>query len=140
MFSWRPRSPTRRWKKFKHAGKRLDKVWLREEAMMINNINNNEAPGLSQTNLDQSTASSRTGQAASAQSSSAQPAGSGAGPAGDSISLSSSQNFVQQALSAGVSARSARVQQLKALVQSGQYQASGLEVSRALIGAHIAGD
>jgi hypothetical protein len=108
--------------------------------MMINNINNNEAPGVSQTNLDQSTASSRTGEAASAQRAAAQTAGSGASPVSDSISLSSSPNYVQQALSAGASARSARVQQLKALVQSDQYQSSGLDVSRALIGAHIAGD
>jgi len=108
--------------------------------MMINNINNNEAPGLSQTNLDQSTASSRTAEAASAPSASTPPAGTGASPVNDSISLSSSLNFVQQALSAGASARSARVQQLKALLQSDQYQPSGLEVGQALISAHIAGE
>ena len=108
--------------------------------MMINNINNNEAPGVSQTNLDQSAASSRTGETASAQNASAQPAGSGASPVSDSISLSSSPNYVQQALSAGASERSARVQQLKALVQSDQYQPNGLEVSRALVSAHIAGE
>src|ERR1700691_5028152 len=101
MFNWRPRWPSRRWKRFKHAGKRLDKGWLSEEAMMINNISNNEAPGVSQTKLDQSAASSRTGDAASAQNASAQPAGSGASPVSDSISLSRSPNFVQQALSAG---------------------------------------
>jgi Anti-sigma-28 factor, FlgM len=105
--------------------------------MMINNINNNE---VSQTNLDQSAASSRTGEVASLQNASAQPAGSGASPVSDSISLSSSPNFVQQALSAGASERSARVQQLKALVQSDQYQPNGLEVSRALVSAHIAGE
>jgi len=103
--------------------------------MMINNINNNDAPGVTQTNLDQSTAASRTSEAASAQ-----PAGSPTSPVNDSISLSNSPNLVQQALSAGVSARSARVQQLKALIQSNQYQPSAQEVSRALIGAHIAGD
>jgi flagellar biosynthesis anti-sigma factor FlgM len=103
--------------------------------MMINNINNNEAPGVTQTNLDQSTAASRTSE------SGVIPSGPGSSiAASDSISLSSSPNLVQQALSAGASARSARVQQLKALVQSNQYQPSAQEVSSALIGAHIAGD
>lgn len=108
--------------------------------MMINNINNTEAPGVTQTNLDQSTAPSRTSEAASTQGASAQPAGSPTSPVNDSISLSSSPNLVQQALSAGASARSARVQQLKALVQNNQYEPSAQEVTRALIGAHIAGD
>jgi anti-sigma28 factor (negative regulator of flagellin synthesis) len=102
-------------------------------------INNNEASNasrlnLDQTNLDQTSASSRTAEAVSAQ-----PAGVNTSPGGDSISLSSS-NLVQQALSAGASTRSARVQQLKALIQNNQYQPDALEVSRALISAHIAGD
>jgi hypothetical protein len=107
--------------------------------MMINNINNNELPGVSQANLDQTSGSSRAAEAAYGPTA-APAAGSGASPVSDSISLSSSPNFVQQALGAGASARSARVQQLKALVKSDQYQPSGLEVSRALISAHIAGD
>jgi len=97
-------------------------------------INNNEASNASRLNLDHTSASSRTADAVSAQ-----PAGGTTSPGGDSISLSSS-NLVQQALSAGASARSARVQQLKALIKNNQYQPDALEVSRALISAHIAGD
>lgn len=97
-------------------------------------INNNEASNASRLNLDQTPASSRTADAVSTQ-----PAGRNTSRGGDSISLSSS-NLVQQALSSGASARSARVQQLKALIQNNQYQPDALEVSRALISAHIAGD
>jgi flagellar biosynthesis anti-sigma factor FlgM len=98
-------------------------------------INNNEASGASRLNLDQASGSSRAAEAGASQSSSgATSAG------GDSISLSSSPNLVQQALSAGASARSARVQELKALIQNNQYQPDAQEVSRALISAHIAGD
>jgi flagellar biosynthesis anti-sigma factor FlgM len=110
--------------------------------MIINNNENTGVPrlNLDQVNLDQSTGSSRASEAVSAQSASAQPAGSGASPVNDSISLSSSPNLVQQALTAGASARSARVQQLKALIQNNQYQPSAQEVSRALISAHVAGE
>jgi flagellar biosynthesis anti-sigma factor FlgM len=99
-------------------------------------VNNNEAPGASRLNLDQTTASSRTTDAAASQASGTSGAPSGA----DSISLTSSSGLVQQALSAGSDARAARVQQLKALVQSNQYNPSAQEVSSALISAHIAGD
>ncbi len=57
----------------------------------------------------------------------------------DSISLSNSPNLVQQALNSSSSARSARVQELKALVQSNQYQPDAQEVSSALIDAHLTG-
>jgi flagellar biosynthesis anti-sigma factor FlgM len=98
-------------------------------------VNNNEPPGASRLNLDQAASSSRTAETAGSQ------AGAGAvNPGADSISLTSSSNLVQQALSAGSDARAARVQQLKALVHSNQYQPSAQEVSRALINAHIAGD
>jgi flagellar biosynthesis anti-sigma factor FlgM len=98
-------------------------------------INNTEASGASRLNLDQTSGSSRAAEAAASQSSAGNTS-----PGGDSISLSSSPNLVQQALNAGTSARAARVQQLKALVQSNQYQPDAQEVSRALISAHIAGD
>jgi anti-sigma28 factor (negative regulator of flagellin synthesis) len=100
-------------------------------------VNNNQPPDVvqlsAQLSLDQTSASSRTSEAASAQ-----PASSS--PGADSISLSSSPNLVQQALSAGASARSSRVQELKALVQNDQYQPSAEEVSSALISATLAGD
>jgi anti-sigma28 factor (negative regulator of flagellin synthesis) len=99
-------------------------------------VNNNEAPGASRLNLDQTTASARTTDVAGSHASGASGATSGA----DSISLTSSSSLVQQALSAGSDARAARVQQLKALVQSNQYNPSAQEVSSALISAHIAGD
>ncbi len=101
--------------------------------MTINN--NSEASGVSRMNLDQTAGSSRAAEAGATQA-----AGSVASPASDSISLSSSPNLVQQALSAGVSARAARVQELKALVQTNQYQPSAQEVGRALISAHLAGE
>ncbi|ERR1700734_3793262 len=99
-------------------------------------VNNNEAPGASRLNLDQTGASSRTTDAAASQTAGA----SGVTSAADSISLTSSSGLVQQALSAGSDARTARVQQLKALVQSNQYNPSAQEVSSALISAHIAGE
>jgi flagellar biosynthesis anti-sigma factor FlgM len=98
-------------------------------------VNNNETPGASRLNLDQTGSSSRT-----AQTGASQPAAGVVSPGADSISLTSSSNLVQQALNAGSDARAARVQQLRALVQSNQYQPSAQEVSRALINAHIAGD
>ncbi|HTW66621.1 MAG TPA: flagellar biosynthesis anti-sigma factor FlgM [Bryobacteraceae bacterium] len=101
--------------------------------MTVNNINNNEVSG-SRLNLDQTAASSRTSGAGSAQNSS-DASNTGA----DSIALTSSSSLVQQALNAGSDSRTARVQQLKALVQSNQYQPSAQEVSSALISAHIAG-
>jgi len=99
-------------------------------------VNNNEVPGASRLNLDQTAASSRTTDAAPSQSAGASGATSGA----DSISLTSSSTLVQQALSAGSDARAARVQQLKALIQSNQYNPSAQEISSAVISAHIAGD
>ena len=60
-------------------------------------------------------------------------------PGADSISLSTSPNLVQQALNSSSAARTARIQELKALVASNQYQPSAQEVSSALIDAHLAG-
>ena len=103
--------------------------------MIVNNINNNETSGASRLNLEQTAGSARTeGPGAS------QNAPSGATAGADSIALTSSSNLVQQALNSGSAARAARVQQLKALVQSNQYLPSAQDVSRALINAHIAGD
>jgi anti-sigma28 factor (negative regulator of flagellin synthesis) len=60
-------------------------------------------------------------------------------PGDDSISLSNTPNLVQQALNSSSSERSARVQELKALVQNNQYQPDAQEVSSALIDAHLTG-
>ena len=103
--------------------------------MTVNNVNNSEVSGSSRLNLDQTTASSRAAGAGSTQNTSGV-----AGSVGDSIALTSSSSLVQQALNAGSDARTARIQQLKALIQNNQYQPSAQEVSSALISAHIAGD
>ena len=97
-------------------------------------INNNETPdvsrlGLEKTPLDKT----RTASAGASKST-------GSTPGDDSISLSNSGNLVQQSLASASSARLARVQQLKALVQSNQYNPDAVEVSRALISAHIKGE
>ena len=96
-------------------------------------INNNESPDVSRLNLDQTQQSSRAASAGASKSTSATDNS----PGDDSISLSNSPNLVQQALSSSSSARSARVQELKALVQSNQYQPDAREVAGALINAHL---
>ncbi len=60
-------------------------------------------------------------------------------PSADSIALSSTSDLVKQAIGAGSEARMARIAALRQQVQSGQYQVDALAVSRALIGAHLAG-
>jgi flagellar biosynthesis anti-sigma factor FlgM len=101
-------------------------------------INNNQTPDVSSLNLDKPNLgktqnSSATGTSASTSSTTAST------PGGDSISLSNSPNLVQQALNSASSARLARVQELKALVQSNQYQPDAQEVSSALVDAHLTG-
>jgi flagellar biosynthesis anti-sigma factor FlgM len=100
-------------------------------------INNNPTPDPSLSNLDKALNSSRTANSASTGAS--QFATTDSTPGDDSISLSNSPNLVQQALSSSSSARSARVQELKALVQSNQYQPDATEVSSALVDAHLSG-
>jgi flagellar biosynthesis anti-sigma factor FlgM len=99
-------------------------------------INNNESPDVSRLNLDQTQQSARTASAGASNSTSAADNS----PGDDSISLSNSPNLVQQALASSSSARTARVQELKALVQSNQYQPDAQAVSVALINAHLTGD
>jgi|ERR1019366_6356663 flagellar biosynthesis anti-sigma factor FlgM len=98
-------------------------------------INNNQTPDVYTSTLDKTQGSSRT-----ASSGTSQPATTDSTPGDDSISLSNSPNLVQQALDSSSSARSARIQELKALVQNNQYQPDAQEVSRALINAHLTGD
>jgi flagellar biosynthesis anti-sigma factor FlgM len=97
-------------------------------------INNNDTPGVSGLNLDKTQQSSRTAGTGASQS-----ATTSSTPGDDSISLSNSPNLVQQALNSSSAARSARVQELKALVQSNQYQPDAQEVASALINAHLTG-
>lgn len=102
-------------------------------------INNNDTPGISQLNIDQANLSKTQGSSRTAAAGSTAFSTTDSSPGDDSISLSNSPNFVQQALQSSSSARSARTQELKALVQSGQYQPDAQEVSSALIDAHLAG-
>jgi flagellar biosynthesis anti-sigma factor FlgM len=97
-------------------------------------INNNETSDISRLNLDKTAGSPPAGGAGASKFSTTDST-----PGSDSVSLSNSPNLVQQALDSSSSARSARVQELKALVQNNQYQPDAQEVSRALIGAHITG-
>ena len=99
-------------------------------------INNNETPDVSRLTLDQTQQSSRTAGPTASKSTAATDAT----PGDDTLSLSSSPNLVQQALASSSSARSARVQELKALIANNQYQPDAQEVSRALIDAHRVGD
>jgi anti-sigma28 factor (negative regulator of flagellin synthesis) len=101
-------------------------------------INNNETPDVSRLNLDQASlgktqSSARAGLAVSSnQAASSTPE--------DSLSLSNSQDLVQQALNGSSASRDARVQELKALVANNQYEPNAQEVSSAIINAHLAGD
>ena len=98
-------------------------------------INNNQTPDVSSLNLDPTQKLvPAAGAGASAPATSTDST-----PGTDSISLSNSPNLVQQALDSSSSARSARIQELKALVQSNQYNPDAQEVSSALINAHITG-
>ena len=100
-------------------------------------INNNDTPDVSRLNLDQANLNKTQGSSRAAGASSATTTGA---PGGDSISLSNSPNLVQQALASTSPERSARIQELKALVQNNQYHPDAQEVSSALINAHLTGD
>ena len=58
----------------------------------------------------------------------------------DSVALNGVGDLAQLALSAGVSERADRVEQLKQLVDTNQYAIDPASVSRALIAAHMSGE
>ena len=60
-------------------------------------------------------------------------------PGNDLIELGSQSGLVAQAQSAGSDERAARIQQLRALVQSGQYQVDTGALSNSIIGATLRG-
>ena len=101
--------------------------------MTIQNNDNN----VSRMDLDKT---QQSGRPAAPSSSSVSSSGADSTPGDDSISLSNSGNLVQQALASSSSARLARVQELKALVENNQYLPDAAEVSRALISAHLIGE
>ena len=98
-------------------------------------VNNNNTPDVSRLNLDQTSLQKTP---ASSRASSTGSTGTDSTPE-DSISLSNLPNYVQQALSSSSSDRATRIQELKALVASGQYQPDAQAVSSALIDAHLQG-
>ena len=97
-------------------------------------INNNDTSDVSRLNLDKTAGSSAAAGAGASKTTSTANT-----PSSDSVSLSNSPNLVQQALDSYSSARAARTQELKALVQSNQYQPDAKEVSQAVIAAHLGG-
>lgn len=99
-------------------------------------VNNNDNPDVSRLNIPQTNVQKTQG---SSRASSTGSAGTDSTPGDDSISLSTTPNYVQQALSSSSSARAARIQELKALVANNQYQPDVQAVSSALIDAHLQG-
>jgi flagellar biosynthesis anti-sigma factor FlgM len=95
-------------------------------------INNNEPSDVSRLNLEKTPGASPAKGAGVSKFSTTDST-----PGTDSVSLSNSPNLVQQALNSTSSERSSRVQELKALVQSNQYQPDAREVAGALINAHL---
>jgi flagellar biosynthesis anti-sigma factor FlgM len=97
-------------------------------------VNNNPTPDVS-LNLDKTQSSTYAAGSGAVSNS----AGAESISKDDSVSLSNPPNLLQQALASSSAARSARVQELKALVQNNQYQPDAQAVSSALIDAHLAG-
>jgi anti-sigma28 factor (negative regulator of flagellin synthesis) len=60
-------------------------------------------------------------------------------PASDGIDLKSQSGLVSQALASGTTDRANRVEQLRALYQSGQYQVDSTALSQSIVGAALNG-
>ena len=98
-------------------------------------IKNQDTPGVSQLDLDRTSGSRRSGDAAASNLASANQT-----PTTDSIALSTSTDLVQQALNSGASAREARIQELQQLIGASQYHVDAATLSLSIINAHLAGD
>ena len=98
-------------------------------------IKNGDTAGVSQPNLEQTNASRKVGNATSSSSTSGVRS-----PGEDSIALSNTSDLAQQALTSGADARSARILQLRHLIETNQYHVDATAVAGALIDAHLAGD
>jgi anti-sigma28 factor (negative regulator of flagellin synthesis) len=57
----------------------------------------------------------------------------------DQIDLGSQSGLVSQVQNAGADERASRIEQLRALVQSGQYQVDSAALSQAIVGATVSG-
>lgn len=101
-------------------------------------VNNNDAAGASQLNLDQ-TSLNRSQASSRASGTGTNYATSDSTPGDDTISLSNASSLVQQALNSSSSSRSSRIQELKSLIQNNQYNPDAQEVSSALVNATLAG-
>ncbi len=95
-------------------------------------INADDTTDSSQINLNQTRAAREASDAAASG-----PSASGRAPGADSIALSGLGALVQQTLNSGSDARTARVQELKQQLDSGQYPIDPVAVSQALIAAHL---
>jgi anti-sigma28 factor (negative regulator of flagellin synthesis) len=62
-----------------------------------------------------------------------------AAPGQDQIDLGSQSGLVSQVQNAGANDRASRIEQLRALVQSGQYQVDTAALSQSIVGAAING-
>jgi flagellar biosynthesis anti-sigma factor FlgM len=60
-------------------------------------------------------------------------------PSSDQIDLGNQSGLVSQAQTAGADSRAARIEQLRALVQSGQYQVDPAALSRSLVDSALSG-
>jgi len=98
-------------------------------------IKNGDTAGITQTNLDQTSGSRKIGNSASSAAGSVDRT-----PADDSIALSNTSGLVQQALTSIADARSARILQLRHLIETNQYHVDAAAVASALIDAHLVGD
>jgi flagellar biosynthesis anti-sigma factor FlgM len=98
-------------------------------------IKNSDSAGVSGMNLGQTSASRQIGNTAPSSSGSVDRT-----PANDSIALSNTSDLVQQALTSGTDTRSARILQLRHLIETNQYNVDAGAVASALIDAHLVGD
>jgi flagellar biosynthesis anti-sigma factor FlgM len=96
-------------------------------------IKNSDSAGVSGMNLGQTSASRQIGNTAPSSSGSVDRT-----PANDSIALSNTSDLVQQALTSDT--RSARILQLRHLIETNQYNVDAGAVASALIDAHLVGD
>lgn len=58
----------------------------------------------------------------------------------DGVDLGSQSNLLAQTQAAGADGRAARIEQLRALVQSGQYQVDPVALSKSIVDAALSGD
>ena len=103
-------------------------------------VKNGETPDVSAINLERAQQSREVSQAATPEAPASSPTPKAPTPVNDQIALSLATNLVQQASSAGESARLERILQLKTAIVKEQYRYDPLAVGHALIEAHLLGE